>query len=189
MSLSNIFEFNKLDVSAKNGVIFDLDGTLADSMGIWCDKSRWRGKTLKYQLDEMYKLYRDEIEPFPYVLDMLKKLHENNVPTCILSATPVDCYRPFVEKFGIDRLVNFCTDCAKWGDTKNSGEPYIDAAKRLGLKPSEVIIFEDFPEAALAAAAAGLSVVAIYENESRHSMPELRHYCSDYIYNFGKILL
>lgn len=189
MSLCNIFKFNKLDVSGKSGVIFDLDGTLADSMGIWCDDRRWRGKTYQQQLDDMCELYGDSIEPFPYVLTMLQRLHENNVPTCILSATPVSCYEPFIKKYGIDKLVTFYADCTEWNDSKSTAEPYLNAAKRLGRAIDEIVVFEDFPSAALSAVRAGFSVVAIYENESRDSMPELKHLCSDYIYNFGKILL
>lgn len=91
--------------SHKSSVYFDVDGTLA----YWHKD----GKGLSYPeeiLDPKNHYYR-ELEPHNFMIDLAKKLHDEGVDVCILSATDRNCfsdrwewidkYLPFIPKNNI----------------------------------------------------------------------------------------
>lgn len=188
MRLSEIIKLPHSDIAGKKGVIFDLDGTIADSMTFWLDQSQFVGLTHEQYQSKLRHLYADEIQPKPFALQLMRILKDGGVPFCILSATRVYEYEPFILRFGINELVSFCADCEDFGGGKYDASPYISAAKRLGLGSDEVIVFEDLPSSARSAASGGLFTVGIYDGCSARYEQTMRQICDDYIYSLGDLI-
>ncbi len=188
MQLSDVITLPHADIVGKKGIIFDLDGTIADSMHFWQDVSLFAGLSREQCEQKLYYLYSEAIQPKPYALELMKRLKKADIPVCILSATYVKEYEPFILHFGIDRLVDFYADCTDFGRDKYNAEPYMHVAKRLGLNPDDVIIFEDLPSSARAALSGGLFTVGVYDDASSAYADEMRRMCSDYIPDLGCII-
>lgn len=108
--------------------------------------------------------------------EMLDFLKENGIPYCIATGSPRDNMEFYFKHLGIDRW--FSWDTVVYDDGTFRGKPapdiYLRAADRLGLSPSECIVFEDGTSGILAANAAGIGgVVAVYEEKYMSPLTEL----------------
>ena len=147
--------------------IFDLDGTIADSMGYWygsftpqdlADEERMQAVRLG-----MKEKYGTVIQPKPGALHVLEVLGSRGAEMCIASATDRWVSQPFTEKFDIDRYFRFYLDCTEAGAHKDKPDIYLQAAKRLGCAPEECAVVEDSAYCARTARSAGFQVVGIYD--------------------------
>ena len=127
--------------------IFDLDGTLADSMGYWYgsfredergDKERMRQVRLA-----MKEKYADIIQPRPGAIELLERLYSAGAEMCIASATDRRVSEPFMLKYGLYRFFRFYLDCTEAGAHKDKPDIYLQAAERLGASPPECTVVED----------------------------------------------
>ena len=98
--------------------------------------------------------------------DMLDYLKEHSVPYCIATGSPLENVKFYFEHLGLGRW--FTYDNIVYTDGTFNGKPapdcYILAAKRLGLSPSECVVFEDGTSGIRAARSAGAAgVIAVWE--------------------------
>ena len=103
----------------------------------------------------------------PELLDFLK---DNGIPYCLATGSGMDNISFYIENMGLSRW--FDTSNIVYSDGSFSGKPepdaYILAAKKIGLDPSECIVFEDGTSGIIAAQRAkAASVIAIYD----HALP------------------
>ena len=103
----------------------------------------------------------------PELLDFLK---ENGIPYCLATGSGLDNVSFYMENMGLGRWFDMSNIVYADGSFKGKPEPdaYILAAKKIGLSPSECIVFEDGTSGMVAArrAEAG-AVIALYD----HSLP------------------
>ena len=62
------------------------------------------------------------------------------------------------------------------------------SAKKLGVSPSECIVFEDIPAAVSGAKKAKMKVVAICDEYEKDSHPLLKEMADRYIYDYFELL-
>jgi HAD superfamily hydrolase (TIGR01509 family) len=113
---------------------------------------------LKHQL--FYQEYINHIKPVEHVTDHLKT-HAGKIKIGVVSGGS----RPAIEKtlqvLGLDHLVDVVV-CA--GDTpkgKPHPDPFLLAAKKLGVQPQDCLVFEDGNPGVAAAKAAGMPWIRI----------------------------
>jgi HAD superfamily hydrolase (TIGR01509 family) len=109
---------------------------------------------------EFAAMVAGRIEPRPGVPDLLGLLAAAAVPLAVVSASPRDVVDLVLRALGPRR---FATSVAA-GETplaKPAPDPYLAAARRLGVTPAECVAIEDSPVGIASAEAAGCRVLAI----------------------------
>ena len=105
-------------------------------------------------------LVNQRLELLDGARELLSMLHEN-FKTALVTSTQREYVDNVFEKTEIAQYF----DLQITGDMVDHGKPdpecYLAAAKELGIKPAECLVFEDAPTGILAGKAAGMTVVAV----------------------------
>lgn len=195
----------RLDIPARefDGYLFDLDGTLADTMPLhyraWQRLIAEHGGVFPEALfyaqggkpsDKILELLRDEhglavsdtraaalrkeeyfvdlakdIRPIEPVLAFARRWHGRK-PLAVVSGGLRKNVELTLTTLGILDLfgaVVCAEDCARG---KPFPDPFLEAARRLGVAPQECLVFEDSPLGVQAAAAAGMACVFVSRTQA-----------------------
>ena len=77
--------------------------------------------------------------------------------------------------------------CDDFEYTKSQPEIYLSVARRLGADVSDCIFADDNYNAVSAAKAAGMTVIAVYDDSSAELEPEMRAVSDRYIRDFREL--
>lgn len=207
------------------GAIFDMDGTLVDSMDYWA-------KNFIKKLDEENILYPDDvlniITPMgikrgvqyihelgnpktpdviyneletamtaeystnipakPGAMEYLKKLKEQGVKMCVLSASTHKMIETSAKKCGYFDYMEFIMSCEELEISKSEPEIFKLVADKLGLSVEDVTVFDDNSIAVKSAKEAGARVCAVYDKTSEEYKDEIIASADKYIYSFEELL-
>ena len=185
-----------------HGAIFDVDGTLLDSMVIWEEAavrylhslgfepeenlsekimtmSMEEGAdyviahygvnlTRKEILDGIRELirgfYEDEVQLKPGVEQVIKSLAVKDIPMIIATSSDSACVTAGLKRLGVWSYFKGILTCSDIGKGKTEPDIYLAAAKEIGSKPSETVVFEDALHAIVTAKNAGFITVGIYDS-------------------------
>lgn len=152
----------------KKFYIFDLDGTLCDSMGLWRAETAHINDFRDFELMEpayvkMREHYRSDVNLKDGVREFLERSRAEGVKMCIATGTRRDVAEPFLQRSGIMEFMEFFIDCHEVGRFKEHPDIYLLSAERLGAEISECAVFEDSDYSARTAKRAGFYVVGIID--------------------------
>lgn len=122
---------------------------------------------IKYKIfDEVEKKIIDQGNMLPGVLEIIEYFKKKKLKTGIASASPYGIIYAALDKLKIrDKF-----DIIHSGDEEEYGKPhpavYINAAKKLNIKPINCLVFEDSLVGVIAALSARMKVVAIVRNDN-----------------------
>lgn len=210
----------------KKAVLFDLDGTLVDSMWVWSEidveflgsrgllvppdleravdgmgftevayyfKERFRlPESIEEIKEQWLAMSRDkyiyEVPLKKGVAAILPLLKEQGLKLAVVSSNS----RELVEAVLASHDISGYFDCIVTACDVNKGKPapdvYLKAAKDLGIRPEECLVFEDIPEGILAGKAAHMVTCAVYDDYSRGLEIEKRKLADYYIDSFEDLI-
>lgn len=156
------------DKMKKRFYIFDLDGTLCDSMGLWRAEtagiSDFRDRAIMEPVyDRMRVHYRDDVRLKDGAREFLERARADGIKMCIATGTRRDVAEPFLAKTGLMELMEFFIDCHEVGRFKEHPDVYLQAAERLGAVIADCAVFEDAAYSAETAKNAGFYVVGMID--------------------------
>ena len=208
-------------------VIFDLDGSLVDSMWIWKDidieylgrfgislphnlQSEIEGKSFsetavffkeRFQIpDSIEQMKQDwnEMAWHKYIHDVpLKPGADIFLQNCISHGIKLGIAtsnsRELVEAVAKARGFGKNFDCIMTGCDVKKGKPapdiYLAVADKLGVLPSECLVFEDITAGILAGKNAGMRVCAVEDAYSMHQTEDKKRLADYYIKDYYNIEL
>lgn len=207
-------------------VIFDLDGTLIDSMWVWKEidleflepygielpeslQKEIEGKSftetaqyfketfhLPLTVEEMkeiwnrmaYEKYAREVPLKDGVLDFLRYLKENEIPTGIATSNSRELLHTALDSLGVEGYFQvLCTGC-EVEHGKPSPDIYLRVAQELKVAPADCLVFEDLPAGIMAGNAAGMKTCAVKDEFSKLMIAEKKSLANYYIDSYDDIL-
>ena len=120
---------------------------------------------------DQHRAVRETAPTLPGVHEFLDTIASAGRPLGIASSSPMDWVGGHLDRLGLfERFTSFSTR-----DQVDRGKPAPDlfllAAAQLELDPAEMLVIEDSRNGAVAAKAAGMTVVVIPNRVTRHDVP------------------
>lgn len=134
------------------------------------------------------KLFSTEVELFDGALEYLKKLKGEGKRLCVATASHNELLVPALKRCGAYELFDDIITIDDVCRGKEFPDIYLEAARRLELKPSECVVFEDARAAIAAARAGGFYTVAVLSDRSKKDIDELKKASDKTIEGFGELL-
>ncbi|MBK1810287.1 HAD family phosphatase [Clostridium sp. YIM B02505] len=207
--------------------IFDLDGTLIDSMWIWekidtdylINKGYVKPENLKDEIGhlsfeqtaiyfknkfnisdtvedimkEWHSMavahYTKDVKLKPGAKDFLMKLKSLNIKIGLATSNSQELLKAALEANGIYELFDTITTTDEVSRGKNFPDVYLLSAKKLGANPHECVVFEDILPAVQGAKAAGMKVVAVYDESSKDDKEKVISLANNYIESYLDIVI
>lgn len=132
--------------------------------------------------------YRHEVPLKPGARHFLNVIRNRGAKIAITSSNSPRMIRAAAESLGILDLI----DLTITSDEVAAGKPdpaiYLEAAKRLQVKPEDCLVFEDIPEGILSGKRAGMTVVAVKDDFSADQEAEKRELAGSLIGSYEELL-
>lgn len=215
-----------MDIKNFKGAIFDLDGTLFDSMGIWknVDIAFFKRRNMvmpdDYQesikdmhfrtmaiytkdrfnlpddindiMDEWcelcYEEYEKKIPLKKGVYEYLNKIKDIGIKFAFATANTTELSEICLKNNGIFDLFDAHAYLHETTSDKCEPDVYLLACERLGLLPTDCIVFEDILPGIKGAKKGGFTVCGVYDKFSNDDKKEICKIADYYIKSFEELL-
>ena len=211
--------------SQQTAVIFDLDGTLVDSMWMWkaidieylgrrnleCPEDLQKkiegmsfSETAAYfkerfhlpdSLEEIkaewtrmsLDKYKHQVPLKPGAGHFLQLLKEHGIPMGIATSNGQAMVDGVLDSLGIRPFFQTVATACEVKAGKPAPDIYLFVAEKLGVKPENCLAFEDVPAGIQAGKAAGMTVIAMADEFSRHMEAEKRRLADFWAEDFNQV--
>ena len=102
------------------------------------------------------ELYAPDVKPVEGVMEFLQSLRSAEIPRAIATGAPPVNVSFIVEPLGLDRFFSVIVDASQVKNGKPDPEVFLAAADKLGVEPSNCVVFEDAVLGLEAAGRAGM---------------------------------
>ena len=209
-----------------DGAVFDLDGTIAESIYVWkkVDADFFGKRNRQIPVDyakkissmsfnqaavftkneygfeesvediknEWYSMavleYSFNVKPKKFAKEYIKHIKEKGKKIALCTASPKELYEPFLKNNGMFEYFDAFISGTEVSKGKEFPDIYLLAAKRLNIEPNRCIVFEDILKAVKGAKKAGMSVFAVYDQESERDRDEIIKLADGFIYDFSEMI-
>jgi len=135
--------------------------------------------------NEKEKIYRELYKPFIKPVDglteFLKNAEEKGFSMALATSAPSENVTFTLESLGFESYFKVKTDSSQVSRGKPDPQVYLITAAKLGVQPSDCIVFEDSVPGIKSARKAGMRVIGI---ATTHKSEKLMMYVNEIIMNF-----
>ncbi len=137
---------------------------------------------LQFEKEALFReLYTSIVQPLPGLLAFLADLNKNGVKTGIATSAPVENLEMMVAQIPfLNEVMSSMLSEKDVSNHKPHPEVYLKSAERLGVLPSQCVVFEDSVSGVNAGLAAGMRVVGVTTSHTSDELPPCSAYISDY---------
>jgi HAD superfamily hydrolase (TIGR01509 family) len=129
-------------------------------------EERW--EALAAESEEIYVgILDDRLAPMPGLLDLLDALEAAEIPKAICTSSTRRLLTATLARFALEPRFRFTLTAEDITHGKPHPEIYLEAARRFGLQPRQMLVLEDSQTGCRAAAAAGARLVAVPGEHSK----------------------
>ena len=181
-----------------------MDGTLADSMHVWCDvdkkiiekyggtytpeiSEKLKTMTIEQSSDFFIKTLGLDKTPDENALNILNFLDENSIPFCIATSTHKMLAEALLQRYNIEKRFKFILTGEDIPKIKKFPDIYIEGTKLMNTEISETLVAEDSLHCVQTTVRAGFPTVAVYDNFNKNDFSEMIKLADKYIYNLGEL--
>ncbi len=174
---------------AIKGAIFDMDGTLTESMHLWIEIGRRYLGGLGYTVTpEQNKVMTTMLlEPMALYMQDELAMHERGIRMCVATATDRHLTEACLRRNGIDRFFSAIFTCGEEHCNKRTSQIYDKARAHLGTAPEDTYIFEDTYVSILGAKQSGCRVVGLQDRWSEKKRDLIRETVDIYVERMGDL--
>lgn len=115
-----------------------------------------------HRKEDLYYEILHELQAVPEVLEQIEKNH-GRIPFAVVSGSTRDSVTKSLAALGILDKFDTLVCAGDYTKSKPDPEPFLTAAKRLGVAPADCLVFEDTEMGIQAATAAGMASVKILQ--------------------------
>ena len=208
------------------GAIFDVDGTLLDSMPVWWRASErfFAGHNIEVtserfaefkemRLDDSLPLIRDEfkldmsisdmisefrrlaaeeyrvsVQLKPYAKEYMEKLRNDGVKIAIATSGYEGLCKSAFERLGVWDYIDARAFSDEVGVDKSNPDIFLLAAKRIGVNPSECVVYEDIVAGISGAKKGGFKTCAVFDESNADDTATLKQLADTYISSWSELL-
>jgi len=127
---------------------------------------------------ELYKPFIQPVEGLPV---FLKNASDNAIPIALATSAPLENVDFTLDSTGLKKYFRIISDASMVINGKPDPEIYLLTAAKLGVQPSDCIVFEDSIAGIQSALSAGMRVIGV---ATTHKSEELITYVNEIIMNF-----
>ena len=129
------------------------------------------------------ELYLPAIKPMKGLPEFLQYASGLGIPIALATAAPKENVKFTLEATGLVHYFNAITDSSMVERGKPDPQVYLVTAEKLGVQPSECVVFEDSIPGITAAKNAGMRVIGV---ATTHKSSELSVYVDEIITDFNE---
>ena len=115
-----------------------------------------------HRKEDLYYEILHELQAVPEVLEQIEQNH-GRIPFAVVSGSTRDSVTKSLAALGILDKFDTLVCAGDYTKSKPDPEPFLTAAKRLGVAPADCLVFEDTEMGIQAATAAGMASVKILQ--------------------------
>jgi beta-phosphoglucomutase family hydrolase len=110
--------------------------------------------------EQYYTEMIEDLKAIPEVLEHIEDQH-GKIPFAVVSGSTRDSVEASLSALGLLARFDTLVCAGDYAKGKPDPEPFLTAARRLGVRPEECLVFEDAETGVAAARAAGMAVVKV----------------------------
>ncbi len=100
-------------------------------------------------------------EVYPQMRKLVELLHAEGIPMAVASGSSRAAIEAVLTSTGLDAFLTTLVSAEEVAHGKPEPDIFLEAARRLGVRPGDCVVLEDAPPGAAAAHAAGMRCIAI----------------------------
>lgn len=139
-----------------------------DQVDIWQQRFRWKSpsntKVTQEIVSHVAELIHLNGEALPGVHSLIKLFNNHEVPMAVASSSAPQLIEVVLEKLDIKKYMRFAHSAENEVNGKPAPDVFLSTAKRLGVKSTNCVVFEDSLNGVKAAKAAHMKCIAVPEH-------------------------
>ena len=145
--------FEKIFGQQSPEIIRKLMGPNVDEITI----EKWANLKEKYYRD----MVKDQLKPLPGVIELIKELYDLKFKLAVGSSGPRENVELLLTSLKIKKYFNAVITAAEIKRGKPEPDVFLEAAKRVKIKPNKCVVIEDAPVGIESAKRAGMKCIAL----------------------------